>query len=108
MFAKQPIEEWANGMAAVVNGHRREAAVLFHEFSELDQHLFVGRRYFGLNLQTAKKAHPCDCLGDEFFLLPFGRRGTVLPRPSACSFFNLLETDLILRSMSQFQVACDG
>ena len=42
MFAKQPIEEWANGMAAVVNGHRREAAVLFHEFSELDQHLVVG------------------------------------------------------------------
>ena len=71
MFAEQLIKEWANGVAALVNGHRREAAFLFHEFSELDQHLFVGRGYLGLNLQTAKKAHPCHRLGDEFFPPPF-------------------------------------
>jgi hypothetical protein len=28
LFAKQSIEEWANRMAAVLNGRRREAAVL--------------------------------------------------------------------------------
>jgi hypothetical protein len=48
------LEEWANRIAAMLNGRRREAAVLLHEFFELDQHLVVRLRWSGLNLQTAK------------------------------------------------------
>jgi hypothetical protein len=54
MLAKKPIEEWPDGITAMLDGRRRETALLLHEFFELDQHLVVYLRWRSLNLQRPR------------------------------------------------------
>jgi hypothetical protein len=54
-FAKQSIEEWPHGTAAVFNGGCREASLSFHKASESRQHLVIDLHRFGWNLETVEK-----------------------------------------------------